>query len=694
MNPIFSQLHFPLVNGQIPIQDWSNASVLELVVMRVKIRAKRRLAWLEELGKHQTPERENLGNPWFISLDERDRPELETAWYQQTEQIHPLNNTLQHIEAILASDRENSLHQLSQLFRLSQKELDILQTCLALAIDPNLSLVYGYLQLNTARSYPTEALAARLFGYGYQSLWQPNSPLAVWKFVHQKEGTPGEPNSLAIDPVIIDWIQGELGLETIMMGRIRSVSLKSPLTSWPVIETTQTIEQLLQQESAIRVQVMGNPGGGRRTFAGIIAKNFGLETLSVDTSNISDEDWPDFFVRVQRLAIMGRMALVWTGKNLHRSWPNYIIPAPLQFITCEQDQKIPVSEQIVDYYVELPSPSITERRQLWQEAIPELAVTSKQGFNTLVSRYALNPGDIAAVGRRNPKKIKTAIAFARESTRQNLGEWGHLLDCPFTWEDLVLADKVRHILEDFTFEARERSQFWESANAKRLFPRGTGLVGLFSGSPGTGKTMAAQVIAADLGLDLFRIDLATVVSKYIGETAKHLKQIFVRASRMNGVLLFDEADALFSKRTEVKDSHDRHANGDTSYLLQLLEEYRGIAILASNKKQNLDAAFTRRIRYIIDFPRPDVNQRQHIWQQVIGELCGDDICEQLNSVIGTLAEGVDLSGAQIKNAVLASIFIARRSGEPLAMPHLLQGVERELSKEGRSLGSRERGRFG
>ena len=188
-----------------------------------------------------------------------------------------------------------------------------------------------------------------------------------------------------------------------------------------------------------------------------------------------------------------------------------------------------------------------------------------------------------------------------------MGGLGRLLDCPFTWKDLVLPEKVRQNLEDFAFEAQERNRFWELATARRLFPRGTGLVGLFGGSPGTGKTMAAQVIAADLGLDLFRIDLATVVSKYIGETAKQLKQIFARAAMMNAVLLFDEADALFSKRTEVKDSHDRYANADTSYLLQLLEEYRGIAILATNKKQNVDAAFTRRIRYIVDFPRPDAN---------------------------------------------------------------------------------------
>ncbi|HLT02618.1 MAG TPA: ATP-binding protein, partial [Geminicoccaceae bacterium] len=270
---------------------------------------------------------------------------------------------------------------------------------------------------------------------------------------------------------------------------------------------------------------------------------------------------------------------------------------------------------------------------------------------------------------------------------------GHLLECPFTWDDVVLPERLRQALEDFAFEAHDRVRFWEDAATRRLFPRGTGLVALFGGPPGTGKTMAAQIVAAELEMDLFRIDLASVVSKYIGETAKHLRQIFARAARMNAVLLFDEADALFSKRTDVNDAHDRYANADTSYLLQLLEEYRGIVVLATNKKQNIDPAFIRRVRYVFDFPRPDVAERRRIWRQVIGELCGAETLQRLGPTLDALGAGVDLSGAQIKGAVLAAIFAARRRRAPLAMPHLLQGLERELAKEGRTLGAREQDRL-
>jgi hypothetical protein len=362
-------------------------------------------------------------------------------------------------------------------------------------------------------------------------------------------------------------------------------------------------------------------------------------------------------------------------------------------VACDPDQVVHPCEHVIDHRIDMPTPTLDERRRLWKANIPESAAWPANEIETLVARYRLNAGDIVSVARRAPSSAREAAAFARELTRHRLGDLGRLLDCPFTWDDLVVPGRLCGALEDFAFEASDRAMFWESPSARRLFPRGRGLVALFSGPPGTGKTMAAQVIAADLELDLFRIDLATVVSKYIGETAKHLAQIFTHASRMNGVLLFDEADALFSKRTEVKDSHDRYANADTSYLLQLLEEYRGIVILATNKKQNIDPAFIRRVRYVFEFPRPDAAERRRIWRQVIGELTGDETLKRLETTIEALAANVELSGAQIKNAVLASIFIARRSCEPLAMAHLLRGMERELSKEGRSVGARERERL-
>jgi SpoVK/Ycf46/Vps4 family AAA+-type ATPase len=244
----------------------------------------------------------------------------------------------------------------------------------------------------------------------------------------------------------------------------------------------------------------------------------------------------------------------------------------------------------------------------------------------------------------------------------------------------VVPDKLREALEDFSFEAQDRTTFWESPSARRLFPRGTGLVALFSGPPGTGKTMAAQVIAADLELDLFRIDLATTVSKYIGETAKHLGQIFSRAARMNAVLLFDEADALFSKRTEVKDSHDRYANQEVSYLLQRVESFSGLVILSTNFKTNIDDAFLRRFNAIIKFPFPDAKLRQSIWEKSLPERATLDSDVDLEEI----AVRYKLTGGNIINAVhLASLKAMSKEPETITLRDMLHGIKREVEKEGK-----------
>src|SRR5918999_901690 len=675
-------------------QPVSSASVAELILLRVRLRAQRRAAWLTQLGNNTEEGTQIVSDANLAAcLDGRDTPEAEAAWYQRAEVVQPLNEELERVEWALAGESGARLQQLYSLFRLSEPEMDLLQTCLAPAIDPSLGMVYAYLQQHPARSYATEALAARLFGYGRRSLWHPGCPLASWGLVSAGEAAPGEPAPLAVDPLIIDWLQGELRMDPALVGPVQIVKPRESLESWPVEATAQMIQHAIERGSAVRVLLAGPPASGRRTFAAAVAARFGIQLLSVDTTEITDTDWPDTFMRAQRLAVMGSAALIWHGSRLDRHWPRNVAPAPLQFVACDPDQVVPPCEHIIDHRIDMPTPTLDERRRLWKANIPESATWPVNELETLVTRYRLNAGDIVSVARRAPASAREAADFARELTRHRLGGLGRLLDCPFTWDDLVVPERLCEALEDFAFEARDRVTFWERPSARRLFPRGRGLVALFSGPPGTGKTMAAQIVAADLELDLFRIDLATVVSKYIGETAKHLAQIFTRASRMNGVLLFDEADALFSKRTEVKDSHDRYANADTSYLLQLLEEYRGIVILATNKKQNIDPAFIRRVRYVFEFPRPDAAERRRIWRQVIGELSGDETLKRLDATIETLAASVELSGAQIKNAVLASIFVARRGREPLAMAHLLRGMERELGKEGRSVGTRERERL-
>lgn len=668
--------------------------VVELVLGRIRLRARRRAAWLAHLAGKRTGDIDSLDHPalsWW--RDEQDTPEEEAEWYGRAEQVQSLNHQIARIEEELSRDAESPLEHLCRLFSLCTPEMDLLQVCLGQAIDPSLQALYCQLLPNISPPFPTETLAARLFGYGRRPLWNPEGPLAVWGLVRSAEAGPGEPLPLSIDPVVRDWILGSLITDAPLVGLIQGVAPREPLESWPLDEMVQAIQGALTRQIPIRVLITGPPASGRRTCAASIAGRLGIQTLSVDTSTIQDNAWPELALRAQRLAVLGNLALIWHGSHLHRPWPATAASGPIQFVACEGDQDVASGAHAVTYRLDLPAPTLQERRRLWSTACPTSATWAEEERETLATRYRLSAGDIVSIGLRSPATAAEAAACARELTRYRLGELGRLLDAPFDWDDLAVPEGLREALEDFAFEAHDRTGFWESSSARRLYPRGTGLIALFSGPPGTGKTMAAQIVAADLQLDLFRIDLASVISKYIGETAKHLGRIFSRAARMNAVLLFDEADALFSKRTEIKDAHDRYANADTSYLLQLLEEYHGVVILATNKRQQIDPAFTRRIRYIFEFPRPDAVIRQRIWRRVLDELYGQGLSNRLEPAIHRLAAGIDLSGAQIKNAALASIFVSRRRREPLAPGHLLRGIERELAKEGRTLGSRERERI-
>ena len=666
--------------GAQPARRLHETPLLELVLTRVRLRARRRAAWLASLRADAADGAGSAGGHPLASLDGRDAPDAEAAWQAQAAPARPLNEELARVEQALDGAPGARLRDLQRLFRLSGPETDLLQACLALALDPYLAAAFAHLQQGPARGYVTEPFAARLFGHGRSLLCAAGCPLMGWGLVAAGEAPPAEPAPLSVDPIVTLWLQGELRVDPRLMGGGQIVEPAPPLAGWPVAATARAIERMVERGSAARVLLVGPPASGRRTFAAATAAQFGMRTFAIDTGAIADADWDDVFMRAQRQAVMGNLALVWHGRELARVWPGQVAAAPVQFVGCDLDQAVPPSAQAVDLRVDMPALALDERRRIWQSLIPEAAAWPAPDLETLVARYQLNVGDIAAVARRAPADAREAAGFARELTRHRLGELGHLLDSPFTWDDLVVLDRLRQALEDFAFEARERTRFWEAPAARRLFPRGTGLIALFSGPPGTGKTMAAQIVAAELEMDLFRIDLASVVSKYIGETAKHLRQIFARAARMNAVLLFDEADALFSKRTDVNDAHDRHANADTAYLLQLLEDYRGIVILATNKKQQVDTAFVRRVRYVFDFPRPDVAERRRIWRRMIGELGGQETLDRLAPTIDALGTDVDLSGAQIKGAVLAAIFAARRVRAPLAMPHLLRGLERELAQ--------------
>ena len=667
--------------------------VPDLILHRVRLYARRRIAWLRKLWA----EEETHGDSTSVTHAEidaclyyHDSPRAELAWYESQERMIQITREIEITEGLMASGEQSRFNILQTTFLLSREESDLFQLCLAIELDPSLSRLYAYLQDHAGRGYATGELAGRLFGHGHAVMMRPDPALMYWKLIHEREGSPGEPVQLRCDRFVVQWLLGQEMLDAPLVPVAKFYSARSPLQNWPVKESVLLIERLMNRGSKrIRVILSGPEGCGRKTMAAILCNCFGMRLLAINSG--SAEDWQSLYLHARRQALLDRCGLAWYGANVaEMPWPVNIRSSPLEFVICETGQKPKSVEGIIDLSVEIPEMTIQEQVHHLKRCIPASLTWETSRLQLLVTQHRMNIGDIMAMRKRDVQTPEEATAIIRESSRQRLGNLAQLLECPFSWDDMVVTGSLKDSLEDFVFEARERKTFWEQERARNMFPQGRGLIGLFSGSPGTGKTMAAQVIAASLGLDLFRIDLSSVVSKYVGETSQNLERILSRAEHMDIVLLFDEADALFGKRTEVKDAHDRFANTDTNYLLQAIENYRGIAILASNKRENIDNAFIRRLRYVLEFPKPDARQREHIWLKILAKMLNGDSQPLPNGQLAILANNVELTGAQIKFAVLSALFAARRENIHPSMKHLISGMERELMKEGRTLTSRER----
>ena len=289
------------------------------------------------------------------------------------------------------------------------------------------------------------------------------------------------------------------------------------------------------------------------------------------------------------------------------------------------------------------------------------------GIKAACAELGLHTGDEKNLGA----KLWEAC---RVQSRTRLDDLAQRIQPAAAWEDLVLPEAQREILREIATHVRQRTKVYETWGFIEKGERGLGISALFAGSSGTGKTMAAEVLANELRLDLYRIDLSSVVSKYIGETEKNLRRVFDAAEKGGAILLFDEADALFGKRSEVKDSHDRYANIEVSYLLQRMEGYRGLAILTTNMKESLDSAFLRRLRFIVQFPFPDAAHRAEIWGRIFPIATPTEQLDLLK-----LAR-LNVAGGNIRNVALNAAFLAAGADEPVRMSHLLRAARSEYAK--------------
>jgi SpoVK/Ycf46/Vps4 family AAA+-type ATPase len=325
-------------------------------------------------------------------------------------------------------------------------------------------------------------------------------------------------------------------------------------------------------------------------------------------------------------------------------------------------------------------PPAREQHAAWSDALGPLSSSIDGGIGNVVSQFDFSMDTIRGVGAAFDRLPSTDDPSAtlwdacRRQARGHMDDLAQHIRSSATWDDLVLPDEQRATLRDIVAHVRHRFVVYDTWGFARAGSRGLGISALFSGASGTGKTMAAEVIANELRLDLYRIDLSSVVSKYIGETEKNLRRVFDAAEQGGAILLFDEADALFGKRSEVKDSHDRYANVEVSYLLQRMDAYRGLAILTTNMKSALDSAFVRRIRFVVQFPFPDADQRGAIWRRIFPSET------PLDELDVAQLERLSVSGGSIRSIALDAAFLAADAHQSVNMQHVLHATRREYAK--------------
>jgi hypothetical protein len=692
--PVRAQEEFSLAGQQETSVEQTESA---LVLKWFRLLARCRGAWLQHLwaADEAADSRITVSHAEFAGiLADKDSLEVEAEWTEYEEPVRAWKIEAEEVKQALRSLPNSRLARLTRVFGLSSEETDLLQLCAAVALDPTLSRACAYLQDHAGRTYVTEDLASRLLGLGRLNGWPPEMSVFRWDLIQRCEVGVGEPNALLCDPQIRDWLLGRSTLDAQLVGAARLLEASDTrLPEWPVEEIASWIGKSLSKNNSprLRIIVVAPPGGGKRQFAAAVMQQLELPLLIVNVDHTEEAHWPRLFLHAQRQVFLDTAALAWTGAAaICRQWPTHQSLFPLQFVLCEPgSEPAPISD-VVDRLVRLSMPEVMTRERLWLLS-PQASKWPADELHKLAEHHQVWSGDIQYAIDLGAATPAEAAALVRDSARSRFGNFAQILECTFGWEDLVLPEGVKQLLETISFEAEEREEFWRQKEARRLFPQGRGLVALFSGPSGTGKTMGAQVIAARLTQDLCRVNVAQLVSKWVGETPKNVEQVIRVAAENNVVLFFDEADALFARRaTEIRDAQDRFANTDTAFLLQAIESYPGIAILATNLKGNIDPAFLRRLRYLVEFPKPDAALQRTLWTKLVTALAGEKRAHALAGVFELLSSATEVTPAQIKFAVLAGLFAARAEQQPLNARHLLIGLDRELAKEGRTVTPRER----
>jgi|CXWL01.1.fsa_nt_gi hypothetical protein len=638
----------------------------------------------------------------------------------------PISAQIPALATITQSLSLQRLLWLQRVFALTDLDLDIILIALVPEIDLRYERLYAYLHDDVTRRSPSIDLALNLIcataadKLQQRQRFASDAPLLKHRLI-EVVTNPYQPNT----PLLYRYYRLD---EQIMRLLLLDDSMDSRLAEFcqlvdgsPESETAPLTQDMQQQlaayatqppQTGLRLYFQGPAQCGQAEAVSWLATTMGLRRLTADfkaiNANALHKDILSILVRevwfksallhINTLEISGESTTDWLGPL----W-QALKAMPADCVIEGEAVWVPAPNKPLGVVtLNFTYPSFGERKRWWQHRLRQYDLTTNaETTEELAQRYRMTYAQIqsaaalaAVTAKANQPNYsnsseewedyvaRTLFASARAQTGHELATLATKIEPRATWDDLILPEDQIAQLHEICNRFKYRDKVLNEWGYARKLSYGLGTTVLFSGSSGTGKTMAAEVIANALGLDLYRIDLSQVVNKYIGETEKNLDRVFTAAANANAILFFDEADALFGKRTEVKDAHDRYANLETSYLLQKMEQHEGIAILATNLSDNLDQAFTRRLAFSIHFPFPDETHRMNLWQLAWPE----EVPMSVTVDRGVLASGLKLAGGNIKNIALRASFNAAERGGIVDMVILSEAIRREYQKEGRSNG--------
>jgi len=596
------------------------------------------------------------------------------------------------VEAAPEEEGTFAIDVVTRAFGLSPFERNILLLCAGIELDSKLAGVCAEAQGDQAMSYPTFSLALGAFPDAHWSAVAPGGALRRWRLIEVADNGVVTRGRLRIDERVLHFLTGVDAFDERLGGIVASFEDDAMLV--PSHEEIARLVAGWVRAGIPTVQICGADEVTRRLIAAVAVRSLGL-SLEVSPAYAlpSSPRDADSLARLwdRDAALSGAVLLLECDSAGSETVPaeavrHFVDRLRAPVIISARERRTVTSRRMRT--ADVPAAPPAERRQLWQSALGDAAQRLNGDIDALTMHFRLSPAAVSdavdEVAGAEPRQLGEALWQAcRTHTRQRIDELARRIDSRARWDDLVLPASQLAILRGVASAVRYRAVVYERWGFGRREWRGLGVSALFCGPSGTGKTLAAEVLANELKLDLYAIDLSGVVSKYIGETEKNLRRIFDAAEDGGAILLFDEADALFGKRSEVRDSHDRYANIEVSYLLQRMEAYRGIAILTTNLRDSLDTAFLRRLRYVIQFPFPGPEERAEIWRRAFpAEL-------PLESVDVLKLARLNVAGGNIRNIALSAAFLAARGGGGVRMAHLLDAARAEYTKIERTLNDSE-----